>query len=81
MFQQNKKSIINYGYINHQTQISENRPICKQTSLNLIIFDKNEGNFREKKIFQKMLNPFFNGGLHLVRLISWVVLCCYVILM
>ena len=29
----------------------------KQTSLNLVIFDKNEGNFREKKIFQKMLNP------------------------
>ena len=29
----------------------------KQTSLNLVIFDKNEGNSREKKIFQKMLNP------------------------
>ena len=26
---------------------------CKQTSLNLVILDKNEGNFREKKIFQK----------------------------
>ena len=25
---------------------------CKQTSLNLVIFDKNEGNFREKKMFQ-----------------------------
>ena len=23
----------------------------KQTSLNLVIFDKNEGNFREKKMF------------------------------
>ena len=53
MFQQNKKSIISYGYINHQTKISENRPNCKQTSLNLVVFDKNEGNFREKKIFQK----------------------------
>ena len=30
---------------------------CKQTSLNLVLFDKNKGNFREKKIFQKMLNP------------------------
>ena len=30
---------------------------CKQTSLNLVIFDKNEGNSRGKKIFQKMLNP------------------------
>ena len=30
---------------------------CKQTSLNLVIFDENEGDFREKKIFQKMLNP------------------------
>ena len=29
----------------------------KQISLNLVIFDKNEGNSREKKIFQKMLNP------------------------
>ena len=27
--------------------------LCKQTSLNLVIFDRNEGNFREKKIFQK----------------------------
>ena len=44
---------------------------CKQTSLNLIIFDKNEGNFREKKIFQKNVkSQFVNGGLHLVRLIS-----------
>ena len=25
---------------------------CKQTSLNLVIFDKNEGNFKEKKMFQ-----------------------------
>ena len=81
MFQQNKKSIINYGHINHQTKLGRTDLFCKQTSLNLVIFDKNEGNFREKKIFQKMLNPFFNGGLHLVRLISWVVICCYVILM
>ena len=51
MFQQNKKSIINCGYINLQTKISENRPIFKQASLNLVIFDKNEGNFREKKMF------------------------------
>ena len=52
MFQQNKKSMINYGYINHQIKISENRPIFKQASLNLVIFDKNEGNLREKKMFQ-----------------------------
>ena len=26
---------------------------CKQTSLNLVIFDKNEGNIREKKKFNK----------------------------
>ena len=25
---------------------------CKQASLNLVIFYKNEGNFREKKMFQ-----------------------------
>ena len=52
MFQQNEKSIISYGYINHQTKISENRPICKQTSLNLVTFYKNEDNFKEKKMFQ-----------------------------
>ena len=55
---------------------------CKQTSLNLVVFDKNEGNFREKKIFQKNVkSQFVNGGLHVVRLISQIVLCCYVILM
>ena len=43
----------------------------KQTSLNLVIFDKNEGKFRQKKIFQKNVkSQFVNGGLHLVRLIS-----------
>ena len=54
----------------------------KQTSLNLVVFDKNEGNFREKKIFQKNVkSQFVNRGLHVVRLISRIVLCCYVILM
>ena len=43
---------------------------CKQTSLNLVIFDRNEGNFREKKMFQNVKYQFVNGGLHLVRLIS-----------
>ena len=43
---------------------------CKQTSLNLVIFDQNEGSFRKKKIFQKNVkSQFVNGGLHLVRLI------------
>ena len=44
---------------------------CKQTSLNLVIVDKNEGNFGEKEIFQKNVkSQFVNGGLHVVRLIS-----------
>ena len=43
---------------------------CKQTSLNLVIFNKNKGNFREKKIFQNVKYQFVNGGLHLVTLIS-----------
>ena len=31
----------------------------------MVIFDKNEGNFREKKIFQKNVKfQFVNGGLH-----------------
>ena len=43
---------------------------CKQTSLNLVIFNKNKGNFKEKKIFQNVKYQFVNGGLHLVRLLS-----------
>ena len=44
---------------------------CKQTSLNLVIFNKNKGNFKEKKkIFRNVKYQFVNGGLHLVRLIS-----------
>ena len=43
---------------------------CKQTSLNLVIFNKNKGNFKEKKIFQNIKYQFVNVGLHLVRLIS-----------
>ena len=43
---------------------------CKQTSLNLVMFNKNKGNFKEKKIFQNVKYQFVNGGLHLVRLIS-----------
>ena len=27
---------------------------CKQTSLNLVILNKNKGNFKEKKIFQNV---------------------------
>ena len=43
---------------------------CKQTSLNFVIFTKNKGNFKEKKIFQNVKYQFVNGGLLLVRLIS-----------
>ena len=43
---------------------------CKQTSLNLVINNKNNGNFKEKKIFQNVKYQFVNGGLHLVRLLS-----------
>ena len=44
---------------------------CKQTSLNLVIFNKNKGNFKEKKkIFRNVKYQFVNRGLHLVRLIS-----------
>ena len=43
---------------------------CEQTSLNLVIFNKNKGSFKEKKIFQNVKYQFVNGGLHLVRFIS-----------
>ena len=44
---------------------------CKQASLNLVVFDKNEDNFREEKdVSISVKSQFVNGGLHLVRLIS-----------
>ena len=43
---------------------------CKQTSLNLVIFNKNKGNFKEKKVFRNVKSQFVNGGLHLEGLIS-----------
>ena len=46
-----KKSMIIYVYINHQAKFIGTRPIL-QTSLNLVIFGKNDGDFREKKMFQ-----------------------------
>ena len=30
---------------------------CKQTSLNLVIFNKNKSNFKGEKRYFKMLNP------------------------
>ena len=46
-----KKSMIIYDYINHQAKFIGTRSIL-QTSLNLVIFGKNDGDFREKKMFQ-----------------------------
>ena len=70
MFQQNENYIINYGYINYQTKIRADL-FCKQTRLNLVIFNKNEGNFSKKKdISKNVKSQFVNGGLHLVRFIS-----------
>ena len=43
--------MIDYGYINHQAKIIETRPIL-QTGLSLVIFGKNDSDFREKKMFQ-----------------------------
>ena len=43
--------MIDYGYINHQAKFIETRPIL-QTGLNQVIFGKNDGDFKEKKMFQ-----------------------------
>ena len=43
--------MINYDSINHQSKSVEIRPIS-QTSLNLVMFGENGGDFREKKMFQ-----------------------------
>ena len=48
--------MINYGYINHQAKFIVTRPIL-QTGFNLFIFGKNDSDFREKRLFQRMLNP------------------------
>ena len=48
--------MINYSYINHQTKFIETIPIL-QTSPNLVIFGKSDGDFRGKNMFQRMLNP------------------------
>ena len=43
--------MINYGYINHQAKFIASRSIL-QTGLNLVIFGKNDSDFRQKKMFQ-----------------------------
>ena len=43
--------MINYGYINHQAKFIVTRPIL-QKSLNLVIFGKNDDDFREKEMFE-----------------------------
>ena len=43
--------MINYGYINHQAKFIETKPIL-QTLLTLVIFGKNDGDFRDKEMFQ-----------------------------
>ena len=48
---------------------------CKQSSINLVIFGKNEGNIREKKVSINVKSQFVNGGLYLLRFTSWIVLC------
>ena len=35
-------------YVNNQAKFIETRLACKQISLNLAVFDRNEGDFREK---------------------------------
>ena len=41
--------MINYSYINYQVKFLKLDLFCKQISLNLGIFGRNEGNFGEKK--------------------------------
>ena len=43
--------MINYGSISHQAKFIETRHIL-QTGLSLVIFGKNDGDFKEKKMFQ-----------------------------
>ena len=43
--------MINFHYISHQAKSIENRPIS-QTSINLDIFGKNDGDIREKNMYQ-----------------------------
>ena len=47
-----KAYMINYSYINSQAKFLRPDLFCKQISLSLVIFGRNEGNFRKKKMFQ-----------------------------
>ena len=75
--------MISYIQIN-KVKFIETRLILQQISLNLDLFGRNEGNFKEKKkkiLFQGMLSSkFVNGGLHLLTH-SWIAPYCYTILM
>ena len=75
--------MISYIQIN-KVKFIETRLILQQISLNLDLFGRNEGNFKEKKkkiLFQGMLSSkFVNGGLHLLTH-SWIAPDCYTILM
>ena len=49
----------------------------KQIILNLGIFGRNEGNLGEKKsVPMNVKSQLVNGGLFLLRLTFWIVLCC-----
>ena len=68
--------MINYGSRSHQAKFIETKPIL-QTLLTLVIFGKNDGDFRgNKDVSVNVKSHFVNGGLYLLRLISWIVLCC-----
>ena len=76
--------MISYIQIN-KVKFIETRLILQQISLNLDLFGRNEGNFKQKKkkkiLFQGMLSSkFVNGGLHLLTH-SWIAPYCYTILM
>ena len=46
-----KKSMINYGSRSHQAKFIETKPIL-QTLLTLVISGKNDGDIREKNMYQ-----------------------------
>ena len=77
---QKEKSMTNYGYINHQVYWNQTY-FANKVVLIWLCLVKMRVILGRKKVSINVKSQFVNGGLYLLRIISWVVLCCYGILM
>ena len=69
--------MIKYSYVNHQVEFIETRHLAHKRVLIWLFLVKNKGNFRKKDVLKNVKSQLVDGGVYLLRLISWIVLCCY----